>query len=195
MLSAEDVLAFLHARRKLLDGLCVSGGEPLLYAGLPDFIREVRAMGYKIKIDTNGSLPEVLKTLNADYIAMDIKTLPEKYAALLPPSGDSGASGNSGKRAESLAEAIRESAAYIIGCGTDHEFRTTAAPGIFLEEDIPRLAGLLQGARRYILTGMKPDITLDPACGKTAPYPRETLLRMARAFQEAGVNCSLRGNG
>ncbi|MDR1626809.1 MAG: anaerobic ribonucleoside-triphosphate reductase activating protein [Spirochaetia bacterium] len=187
MLESGEVLAFLHARRRVLEGVCVSGGEPLLQAGLPELLREIRALGYKIKIDTNGSLPHVLENLDADYIAMDIKTLPEKYAALLPACA--GREAGAGK----LAAALRESIAYIIGCGTDHEFRTTAAPGIFLEEDIPRLARLLQGSRRYILAGMRPGLTLDPAYGKTAPYPRETLLRMVGAFRKAGLACLARG--
>jgi pyruvate formate lyase activating enzyme len=186
MIESEDVLAFLHARRRVLDGVCVSGGEPLLHAELPDLVREIRAMGYKIKIDTNGSLPQALQALRADYIAMDIKTLPEKYAALLPAAAgrETGAG---------LAGALRESIAYIIGSGTDHEFRTTAAPGIFLEEDIPHLARLLQGSRRYILAGMRPELTLDPAYGKTVPYPQETLLRMRNAFQNQGLSCRIRG--
>ncbi|MDR1315275.1 MAG: anaerobic ribonucleoside-triphosphate reductase activating protein [Spirochaetales bacterium] len=187
MLDAEEALAFLHARRRVLEGVCVSGGEPLLYTGLPEFLREIRALGYKIKIDTNGSLPQALKTLSVDYIAMDIKTLPEKYAALLPLSD------NPEKGAGNLAAALRESIAYITGSGIDHEFRTTAAPGIFLEEDIPQLARLLQGSRHYILTGMRPGVTLDAEYGKTTPYPEETLARICAAFRDAGLDCSIRG--
>jgi pyruvate formate lyase activating enzyme len=188
MLPADEVLRFLHTRRKVLEGVCISGGEPLLHAELPDFIREVRSLGYKVKIDTNGSMPDTLKALAVDYIAMDIKTAPEKYAELL--------CGSSKQRVLSaeIAVAVRESAAYIIGSGIDHELRTTVSPGIFLEEDIPEIAILVRGARRYILTGMKPDITLDPVYGQTrAPYPEETLLRMRQAFLDRGVECTVRG--
>jgi pyruvate formate lyase activating enzyme len=214
MRSASEVLAFLHSRRNVLEGVCVSGGEPLLHPELPDFIREVRALGYKIKIDTNGTLPDVLERLAADYIAMDIKTLPEKYAALLckdaaeanaaavnaVPDGNTpemqkitAASGDT-PEARKIAAAVRQSIQYIINSGIDHEFRSTAAPGIFLEEDIPELARLVRGARRYIIAGMRPDITLDPAYGKTrAPYPEETLLRMRQTFRGEGAACSVRG--
>jgi pyruvate formate lyase activating enzyme len=195
MLEAGEVLRFLHARRKVLEGVCISGGEPLLHPELPDFIREVRGLGYKVKIDTNGILPDVLKTLTMDYIAMDIKTLPEKYAALvgLRAGREDPEAGESAEGAK-IAAAVRESAAYIIDSGIDHELRTTVSPGIFLEEDIPEIALLVRGARRYILTGMKPSVTLDPAYGKSrAPYPREALQRMRQAFLDRGVNCLVRG--
>jgi pyruvate formate lyase activating enzyme len=185
MLTCEEVLEFLHARRNVLEGVCLSGGEPLLQPQLPDFIREVRALGYKVKIDTNGSLPDILKTLNVDYIALDIKTLPENSAAFLGKPEDDGGE---------IAAALRESLSYVIASGIDHELRSTAAPGIFLEEDIPRLAELSRGARRYILAAMKPGLTLDPAYGQTqAPYPEETLRRMRQAFLDRGVECCVRG--
>jgi pyruvate formate lyase activating enzyme len=187
MMDAEEVLRFLRMRRKVLEGVCVSGGEPLLQPHLSDFIREVRLMGYRVKIDTNGLLPEVLKSLQADYIALDIKTLPEKYAALLaPPCAAAGEA--------DMAAALRESARYIIHSGIDHELRSIAAPGVFLEEDIPLLAELVRGCRRYILAAMRPGLTLDPAYGKTrAPYPEGALARMRQAFRDRGVECFLRG--
>jgi pyruvate formate lyase activating enzyme len=199
MLKPEEILAFLHSRKKVLDGVCISGGEPLLHPGLGDFIREVRGLGYKVKIDTNGTLPDILKILKVDYIALDIKTLPEKYAALLPegcaafsgaaeekPPGES-----AGKK---IAAAMRESLDYLIASGIDHELRSTAAPGIFLPEDVEELSRLIRGTRRYILTGMRPEKTLDPAYGKTrAPYPAETLDALRRAFRDRGIMCSVRG--
>jgi pyruvate formate lyase activating enzyme len=193
MLGPEEILAFLHSRRKVLDGVCISGGEPLLHPGLGDFIQEVRGLGYKVKIDTNGTLPDVLKILKVDYIALDIKTLPEKYAALLPEAAAEGISAReaAGKK---IAAALRESLDYIIASGIDHELRSTAAPGIFLREDADELARLVRGARRYILTAMRPEKTLDPAYGKTrVPYPAETLDALRRAFQDRGIMCSVRG--
>ena len=189
MMGADEVLRFLSLRRNVLDGVCITGGEPLLHPGLEGFIHEVRGIGYKIKIDTNGSLPEVLETLKPDYIALDIKTLPEKYGFLLGP-----AVADYPGTAARIAGAVRASAAYVIGCGIDHELRSTAAPGIFVEEDIPLLAELVRGARRYILTAMRPRLTLDPAYSAAhSPYPEETLLRMRQIFRDRGVNCFLRG--
>jgi pyruvate formate lyase activating enzyme len=189
MRGGEEILAFLRARRKVLDGVCISGGEPLLQPGLGDFIREIRGLGYKVKIDTNGTLPDVLKTLQVDYIAMDIKTLPEKYARLLPEGGEASSPG----AGEKTAAAVRESLAYIIRSGIDHELRSTAAPGIFLEEDAEKLAPLIRGCRRYILAGMRADVILDPQYGKKyAPYPQDVLLRIRRAFLDRGIGCSVR---
>ena len=190
MMDSDEVLKFLSLRKNVLEGLCVSGGEPLLYPELQGFIREARSMGYKVKLDTNGLLPDVLSSFPVDYIALDIKTLPEKYASLLLPEGELGCRA----AADSIAEALRESVAYVIQSGIDHELRSTAAPGIFLEEDIPQLAELVHGCRRYIITGMRPRLTLDPAYGKThTPYPEETLKRMCQSFRDRGVECEIRG--
>ncbi len=181
MLGTEEVLAFLGRRKAVLGGVCVSGGEPLLHPELPAFLREIRRMGLKVKLDTNGTLPDALRRVEADYIAMDLKTLPERYG-LLAAGG------------ESFAEAVRESAEYIKGNGCDHELRTTAAPGIFGPEDIPGMAALVRGARRYVLAAFRPGETLDPDYGRdTAPYTQEELLAFQRDFRARGVDCRVRG--
>ena len=83
-ISEEEVLAFLKKRSGILEGVCISGGEPTLYRELPDFISKIKALGYLVKLDTNGTNPEMLRFLYEnhllDYIAMDIKTQPEQYA-------------------------------------------------------------------------------------------------------------------
>ena len=123
----------------------------------------------------------VVRRVEADYIAMDLKTLPERYG-LLAAGG------------ESFAEAVRESAEYIKGNGCDHELRTTAAPGIFGPEDIPGMAALVRGARRYVLAAFRPGETLDPDYGRdTAPYTQEELLAFQRDFRARGVDCRVRG--
>ncbi|MDR2588447.1 MAG: anaerobic ribonucleoside-triphosphate reductase activating protein [Spirochaetales bacterium] len=185
MLGGEEVLAFLRERRKVLDGVCFSGGEPLLQPELPAFIEEARSLGYKIKIDTNGTLPGALRSVEADYIALDIKTLPEKYALFLPE----GCPPEAGKEA---ALAVRESVSYVISSGIDHEMRATAAPGIFLEEDIGGIAELVRGAACFVLTGMRGGRTLEPEYGKTLPYPGEVLRRMKQGFVDRGIPCRIR---
>ena len=116
VMSREEFLSFLKKRTGLLDGVCISGGEPTLTAGLKDLIREIKAMGYAVKLDTNGSRPSVLKELVAenllDYVAMDIKNSPARYAVTC------------GVSQVDLA-AIEESAAFLMTGAVDSEFRTT----------------------------------------------------------------------
>ena len=118
----DEVLAFLDKRKKILKGVCITGGEPTLQPDLPDFIGKVRKMGYRVKLDTNGYRPEVLRELLEsgllDYAAMDIKNCPEKYGAaagLIPP-------GNAG--GFELGK-IEESIKLLLDGQIDYEFRTT----------------------------------------------------------------------
>lgn len=131
---------FLERRRGLLAGVVVSGGEPLLQPRIADFCERLRSLGYRIKLDTNGSRPEVLaQLLHAgllDYVAMDLKTLPETYASLWP-GGD--------------PEVVRRSLELVMASGVDYEFRTTCVRPLVDEQVMRRLARLVQGARRYAL--------------------------------------------
>ena len=112
----EELLAFLNKRRGLLDGVCITGGEPTLQADLADLIAEIKAMGFLVKLDTNGSRPELLKQLVGkgliDYVAMDIKNCPERYAETvgLPTVG---------------LQPIEESIAFLMSGHVEYEFRTT----------------------------------------------------------------------
>ena len=116
VMSREELLAFLKKRVGLLDGVCISGGEPTLTPGLKDLMQEIKAMGYAIKLDTNGSRPAVLKDLVAsdlvDYVAMDIKNAPSRYPQTC------------GVSRLDLA-AIEESIAFLVSGPVDSEFRTT----------------------------------------------------------------------
>ena len=116
VLSEAEFLAFLKKRVGLLDGVCVSGGEPTCAAGLKEFLQAIKAMGYAIKLDTNGSRPAVLKELVqaglVDYVAMDIKNAPSRY-------------GETVGMAKVDLTAIEESAAFLMGGAVASEFRTT----------------------------------------------------------------------
>lgn len=137
----ESVLAFLKQRQGLLDGVAITGGEPLLSAGLEDFLREIRSLGYKIKLDTNGSFPRKLEQLIADglvdYVAMDIKNAPEKY------DQTAGATG--------FLPAVRESASLLIDGKIPYEFRTTVVDELHEPEDFHAIGQWLSGAQQYFL--------------------------------------------
>lgn len=136
-----EVLSFLEKRVGLLDGVCITGGEPLMQKDIDEFMVAVKAMGYKIKLDTNGSYPERLRDLIekglVDYIAMDIKNSKEKY------SHTAGV--------EVVLSDIEKSIELIKNCGVDYEFRTTVVKGLHTPEDIIALAEWIAPAKRYFL--------------------------------------------
>ncbi len=141
-ISEADFFAFLDKRKGLLDGVCISGGEPLLHADITDFIRRIRERGFKVKLDTNGSLPEVLRALvNAgllDYVAMDIKTAPGDYASACgiddPP-----------------VEGVRESVRILLSGNVPFEFRTTVVDELHDEAKMTDVARWISGTQNYFL--------------------------------------------
>lgn len=172
-LSEEDFFDFLERRRGRLSAVAVTGGEPTLHADLPQFLGRIREMGYLVKLDTNGLNPEALrKILDAslvDYVAMDVKNSPGKYAltcGLLPqgndaltsdmllhvndavPSGEENAAVN---RSLELWERARESISMLMNGKADYEFRTTVVHGLHTLEDMKEIAQQLQGARAWYL--------------------------------------------
>ena len=139
---AADVLDFLAARRGLLDGVVLSGGEPLLHPDAADFLRRVREMGFSVKLDTNGCYPEALAAILeaglADYVAMDVKNSPRRYGETVGvPDFD-------------LAP-VEESIRLLRNSGVAHEFRTTLVRELHREEDLDAIAAWLEGAPRYFL--------------------------------------------
>lgn len=147
-ISEEEVLAFLKKRSGILEGVCISGGEPTLYRELPDFISKIKALGYLVKLDTNGTNPEMLRFLYEnhllDYIAMDIKTQPEQYAKVSGLQPDAAGT-------QKLLQNINLSKEYIMSCGIDYEFRTTVAAELHDDEDFKEIGKWLSGCRRYYL--------------------------------------------
>lgn len=136
------LLDFLKKRQGLLDGVAVTGGEPLLRPDLPDLLRAVKALGYAVKLDTNGAHPAALRLLVGeglvDYVAMDIKNSPEKYAATVGLPGFD-------------LNPIQESAAFLLSGGVDYEFRTTAVAEFHDDASFKGIAQWLSGARRYFI--------------------------------------------
>lgn len=159
-LGAAEVLAYLEARRGLLDGVVISGGEPTLQPGLPDFCRAVKKRGYAVKLDTNGSFPDVLATLIAeklvDYVAMDIKTDPARYAPTVCPRDP--------------AAAIQTSIERIKASGIPHEFRTTCFRPMVDAGTLARIAALIQGAQTFAIQKFCAKGTLDPAAGSSSDH-------------------------
>lgn len=147
-ISEQEILAFLKKRKGILDGVCISGGEPTLYAELPGFIHKIKSLGYLIKLDTNGTNPEMLRYLHQqqliDYVAMDIKSSLSCYAAVSGLNPDS-------RQTEAFLKNITESAAYLMSSGIDYEFRTTVVQELHSAADFEEISRWLAGCRRYYL--------------------------------------------
>ncbi|HPJ03337.1 MAG TPA: anaerobic ribonucleoside-triphosphate reductase activating protein [Candidatus Limiplasma sp.] len=141
-ITEDTVLAFLKSRKGLLDGVCVTGGEPLLWDGLEAFLRNIKDLGFLIKLDTNGSRPAKLKTLVAqglvDVVAMDLKHAPEKYALAAGTKAD-------------ILSAVRESVEYLLSGSVPYEFRTTVVRGLHTTEDLVEIGKWIQGADAFFL--------------------------------------------
>ena len=139
-----EILAYLQKRKGIIDGICVSGGEPLLHPELESFLQKVKEIGILVKLDTNGTLPDRMIRLIeeglVDYVAMDIKNSKEKYATTAGvPSVD--------------LEKIEESIAYLIKGKIPYEFRTTVVKELHTLEDIQSISRMIKGAESYYLQG------------------------------------------
>lgn len=178
---AEVVLELLLRRRGRLGGVVITGGEPTLQPGLPRFVQRVRDLGYRVKLDTNGTRPPVLADLLdaglLDYVAMDLKDPPDGSAALL------------GRRVPS--ERISSSVDAIIGSGVDHEFRTTVCVPHHDRERLLAIGEHLRGARRWYLQPFRPGRTLAPDAGLRPPDPGE-LEAVAAELRARGLPCRCR---
>lgn len=183
LISLEELDHFLGLRSNVLGGVCITGGEPLIHENLDHLIDMIHRHGLKVKLDTNGTYPERLSQVEVEYVAMDLKTAPEKYYSLLawPSSGQI-----------STAARLRASLKYLKTAGIPYEIRTTVVPGIVGVEELREMLPLLQGAVRYILTPFRRGETLDPAYAEQ-PAPDEDQLQTMRSLAtEAGIDCEIR---
>lgn len=178
----KEVLDHLEARRGRLTGICISGGEPTLQPDLEGFIRRVRELGYAVKLDTNGYRPEVLERLLTegliDYIAMDIKTSRERYAAV---SGIDGI--DVGK--------IEESATLVMRSGVPYEFRTTVVRELHSAEDFVKIGEWLAGAEQYFLQGFID--SGDVISGGLHGYDKKDLIELLNLLKVKIPSAKIRG--
>ncbi len=180
--SWAQVRTHLQARFGLLSGLVFSGGEPSMHDELGDYIEDARALGYAIKVDTNGWNPDALQTLKADYIAMDLKTDPARYMELWP-----NAPADASDRIEQSLAAIRASK-------TAYEIRITCAPGFVRPHDAQAMAAYLQPQDTVLLQRYRPGRVLNPEWADTvSPYSEELMNTLLSVFTQAGINARIRG--
>ena len=142
LMDGDTLLTFLKRRRGLLDGVCITGGEPLLRPGLGPLLAEIKALGYPVKLDTNGAFPEKLKELVVsglvDYVAMDIKNSPDRYGETVGVPGLD-------------LTPFRETVDFLRSGAVDYEFRTTVVREFHDEASMDAIGGWITGAKRYFL--------------------------------------------
>lgn len=182
-LKEDDLFDFLKGRVGKLDGIVITGGEPTLHKDLPEFISKIKDLRFKIKVDTNGTNPNMLafllKKKLIDYIAMDIKGPMDKYKKITKFKGD--------------LENIKKSVKIIMESGLPYEFRTTVVPSLVEKEDIPKMSEMIKGARVWYLQGFKPDAELiDKNLKKVKPYSDKEMEEMCRAAKKYVKKCVVR---
>ena len=181
-LSQEELLAFLRKRQGILDGVCITGGEPTLCKELPELLKSIKDLGFDIKLDTNGYRPDVLKSLVSqglvDYVAMDIKNCPDRY-------GETAGISNL-----DLAK-IQESMVFLMNGDLDFEFRTTVVSPLHSVEDVEALACRIKGTKKYFLQNF---VDSGDLLGEgLSAHEKETLEEMLKAAQKYIPEAELRG--
>ena len=141
LFSEEEILSYINKRKNILDGVCISGGEPLLQPDIFEFIKKIKDLGLLVKLDTNGSYPERLREAIdsglIDYVAMDIKTCRENYSLVAD--------------ANVKIEDIEKSVSILLENKVDYEFRTTVVRELHTKEDFVKISSWIKGAKRYFL--------------------------------------------
>jgi len=175
------ILDFLAKRRGILDGVVISGGEPTLQPDLADFISQIKAMGFLVKLDTNGSHSDVLSDLLdkelLDYIAMDVKFSPKDYEKYFPSL-----------KSTSLMRSIQ----LIMRSGLDYEFRSTVLPFYHAEKDIEEIGAMIKGANKWYLQSFRPLKTLDRRLSKERAFSGAELAKLKLIAENYAESVELR---
>ena len=178
----SDVLKFLESRKGDLDGICITGGEPTLQAGLKEFIKKIKKIGFLIKLDTNGShfsvVSDLIENNLVDYWAIDIKTTPEKYRIMT--------------KKNDIIENIEKSISLITNSENKLELRTTVVPGYVNQKDVNEMINWINGIDkkvfsklfRYSIQGFRPEKTLHSGFENVKPYEKKELEKMSEKLRK-----------
>ena len=180
--SEDEVLSFLEKRIGKLDAVSITGGEPTLQHDIGGFIESVRGMGYSVKMDTNGSFPDVIETLTKknliDFLAMDVKGPLEKYSQVAGVDVD--------------VKNIQRSLSLIIDSGLEYEFRTTVVRSLLDLGDLLSIAKLLKNAKSYVLQGFVPVKTLNSDFVDEKTYTPEEFFFFKKEIEKEGLHVVIR---
>ena len=179
----DDFFVFLKSRQNKLDAVVITGGEPTLHEDLPQFIKKIKQLGYRVKLDTNGTNPQMMAKLIkeklVDYIAMDIKGSPQKYESIIGVKPD-------------LAK-IKKSIKIIKESNLPYEFRTTIVPGLIEVSDIKAIGGLIKGGQKWFLQQFKNETELvNKKWQSRQPYKFSEIEAMKKIGKEYVKICEIR---
>jgi pyruvate formate lyase activating enzyme len=184
--SEKEFFDFLKEKKGLLEGVVVCGGEPTTQKDLPVFLKKIKEFGFLVKLDTNGSNPEMLKKLVeeklVDYVALDVKAPKEKYGETVGIEVD--------------VNKIQKSIDILKEGKVDYEFRTTVVPNLHSKEDILKIAKWIGGdtaSGKYYLQNFRAEKTINPEFEKVKPYPREFLSEIQKEISHLFKICQARG--
>ena len=180
----KEIDSYLLERKDFIDGICMSGGEPTLHPDLAEYFTGMKDKGFLIKLDTNGTNPELIKNLLnfnlVDYIALDIKSSLnfEHYSKA------------AGIKDKIMIEKVKDSIELIMNSEIDYEFRTTVVPLLHSDETIMEIARYIAGAKKYVLQNFSPlENTLDPSFQTIKPYSVEKIQELSEKAKKYVPNC------
>ena len=181
-ITEKEILNFLKEHQKLLEGVCITGGEPTIQPDLINFIKKVKDLGFLVKLDTNGSRPGVLNSLIEgnliDYVAMDIKAPKQKYELFVED--------------KKIGENIDKSIELLKQDKVDYEFRTTLAPDILEEQDILAIADWIKFAPRYFLQRFQNSKVLNEKFKDLQPWSEQRIKTVLKKIKPYFPQCDIR---
>lgn len=185
----DEILDYVKEHNDFIDGVVITGGEPCIHKNIGGFIKQLREVGVGVKLDTNGSFPDLLESLIdrelLDYVAMDVK-------APLDFDSYSKSAGITDRR---TFEKVRDSIDLLMEGRVDYEFRMTVVPALHRASDLQRVAEQIKGARRFVLQNYVARDTLDPAFLSETPYDAERLEEFKKMMAPMFDECLIRGEG
>jgi pyruvate formate lyase activating enzyme len=185
----EHVESYLKSKRGWLDGVCITGGEPTLHIDLPEFCSKLKDIGVAVKVDTNGTNPQMVRDLIekglVDYVAVDIKAplTVDKYSRAI------------GVDAGNFLRSVKETVGMLLDSRIDYEFRTTVVPTLHDEKDIEEISRQIKGCKRYVLQGFDVSMkkkTLNPAFSGLKPFTDKEMKRFLTAARKNIPNTKIR---
>lgn len=181
-INLEEIFAFLESRKGKLDAVTVTGGEPTIYSDLPELLKKIKEMGFLVKLDTNGSNPEMLEKIIKenliDYVAMDIKAPFENYEKIVKIS--------------IVSDKLKKSVSLVINSGLPHEFRTTVAKSLTSFDDLRKIAESIKGADNYFLQKFVPTKLNDMSLKNETSYSEEEFKELASELSVFVKHCGIR---
>ncbi len=170
----DFILDFLARRVGLLEGVVISGGEPTMHDDLPEFAMAIKKMGFLVKLDSNGTHPNMMRRMiemgSIDFIAMDIKATFERYSEAIARPIDT--------------EALKESIKLIMTCGLDYEFRTTVVKQLISIDDFDEIGRMIKGAKRYAFQKFRPSKTLNPQFARLSTYDNDDIAIIKKKMEK-----------